>query len=77
MTQKPLYKYEHDGMTTVSPIKPAQDYTEMVRVIADEGMILQLADGTLTPCVDVETCEGITEIEDTEREVERDEIIRE
>ena len=69
MTNKPLYKYEHDGMTTVSPIKPACDYTEMVRVIADEGMILQLADGTLTPCVDVDTAEGIIEIEDTESEV--------
>ena len=62
MTVKTLYRYG----TTVSPNKPeGEDYTTLLRVIADEGYILQLPSGTLTNCIDCETSEGITEVADT------------
>ena len=40
MTIKTLYKYEREGgKITVSPIMPEdKPYTEMYRLIADEGM---------------------------------------
>lgn len=58
-----LYRYTRpDGGVTVSPIKPNVKYTEMVRLIADEGKIL--TDGTnTTTCTDVSSAEGWTEID--------------
>lgn len=58
-----LYRYTRpDGGVTVSPIKPNVKYTEMVRLIADEGKIL--TDGTnTTMCIDVSSAEGWTEID--------------
>lgn len=50
-----LYKYARaDGGTTVSPIKPDCEYTEMYRLIADEGKVL--TDGEITT-----TCTDTTE----------------
>jgi hypothetical protein len=58
-----LYKYTRpDGGTTVSPIKPDCDYTEMFRLVADEGMVLQNGD-IQTVCTDVETVEGWIEVD--------------
>ena len=53
-----LYKYyREDGGITVSPIKPDAEYTEMYRLIADEGKIL--TNGTdYTMCTDVEDPES-------------------
>lgn len=47
-----LYKYARaDGGMTVSPNKPDVEYTEMYRLIADEGKVL--TDGkTRTACTD-------------------------
>lgn len=58
-----LYRYTRpDGGVTVSPIKPNVEYTEMVRLIADEGKIL--TDGTnTTTCTDVSSAESWTEID--------------
>ena len=58
-----LYRYTRpDGGISVSPIKPNVEYTEMVRLIADEGKIL--TDGTnTTTCTDVSSAEGWTEID--------------
>ena len=58
-----LYRYmRHDGGISVSPIKPNVEYTEMVRLIADEGKAL--TDGTnTTMCIDVSSAEGWTEID--------------
>lgn len=58
-----LYRYTRpDGGISVSPIKPNIEYTEMVRLIADEGKIL--TDGTnTTTCIDVSSTEGWTEID--------------
>lgn len=63
MITKTLYRYTREnGGVTVSPNKPDCEYTEMYRLIADEGMILVNGD-VQTICVDVETAEGWTEIE--------------
>ena len=58
-----LYRYTRpDGGISVSPIKPNVEYTEMVRLIADEGKTL--TDGTNTTiCIDVSSAEGWTEID--------------
>lgn len=58
-----LYRYTRpDGGISVSPIKPNVEYTEMVRLIADEGKAL--TDGiNTTMCIDVSSAEGWTEID--------------
>lgn len=58
-----LYRYTRpDGGISVSPIKPNVEYTEMVRLIADEGKAL--TDGTnTTTCTDASSAEGWTEID--------------
>lgn len=47
-----LYRYVRpDGGITTSPVKPNGEYTEMYRLIADEGKAL--TDGvTITACTD-------------------------
>lgn len=58
-----LYRYtKPDGGISVSPIKPNVKYTEMVRLVADEGKAL--TDGiNTTMCIDVSSAEGWTEID--------------
>ena len=58
-----LYKYQReDGGVTVSPIKPDVEYAEMYRLVADESKAL--TNGIITtPCVDVESIEGWSEID--------------
>lgn len=64
-----LYKYtREDGGITVSPNKPDTEYTEMFRLVADEGKVLVNGDITTT-CTDVETVEGWEEIEGEEDEI--------
>ena len=64
MQIKALYKYKRaDGGTTVSPIKPDCEYTEMVRLIADEDKALTKDGEKLTPCVDTDTAEGWYEVD--------------
>ena len=61
-----LYKIKRGkGATTVTPIKPEGEYTEMYRLIADEGKILKktLEDKVLeTPCADADSTEGWEEV---------------
>lgn len=58
-----LYKYiRDDGGATVSLVKPNTEYAEMFRLIADEGK--ELINGDVrTPCIDVESTEGWSEID--------------
>lgn len=58
-----LYRFiRTDGGVSVSPIKPDVEYTEMFRLVADDGVIL--TDGeTETSCVDTDTPEKWTEVE--------------
>ena len=68
-----LYKYiRENGGVTVSPNKPNVEYTEMYRLVADEGKILTNGE-IVTSCVDVETIEGWNEIEATDEADEADE----
>jgi hypothetical protein len=65
-----LYKYtREDGGITVSPIKPDTEYTEMFRLVADEGKVLVNGDITTT-CTDVVSTEGWTEIEEEKEETD-------
>ena len=59
----PLYRYvREDGGTTVSPNKPEGEYTEMHRLIADEGKAL--TDGaTYCPCIDTDNVAGWREVD--------------
>ena len=54
----PLYRYTRpDGGVTVSPIKPDEPYTELCRLIADEGMAI--TNGVIiTDCIDVDSADG-------------------
>ena len=63
-----LYKYQReDGGVTVSPIKPDVEYTEMHRLVADEGKVLTNGE-TLTTYADVESVDGWSEIDAPEGE---------
>lgn len=67
-----LYRYEREpGKITVSPIKPNVEYTEMYRLIADEGKILTNGE-TETFCIDVHSTEGWAEIDAPEEETEEE-----
>ena len=70
MTIIPLYRYlRNDGGVTVSPIKPDGEYTELSRLIADDGFVL--TDGeNFTPCVDTENVEIWSEVEFTPEPLE-------
>ena len=62
----PLYRYTRpDGGTTDSTVKPDAEYTELFRLVADEGMAL--TDGnTTTSCTDTTDPSAWSEVEDTE-----------
>ena len=64
----PLYKYKRaDGGITVSPIKPECEYTEMYRLVADEGKAL--TDGeTITSCTDTTEVDKWQEVDAPEEE---------
>lgn len=60
-----LYKYSRtDGGVTVSPSIPDCEYTEMLRLIAEEGKVLTQNGIDTTPCEDVEVTDGWYEIDD-------------
>lgn len=60
-----LYKYNRTGGgVTVSPIKPDCEYTELVRLVADEGKVLTNDGDIITSCIDTETVDGWHEIDE-------------
>ena len=61
-----LYRFiRPDGGVSVSPAKPDAEYTELFRLVADEGMTL--TDGTnFTSCTDTDNPGAWSEVEDTE-----------
>ena len=66
MQKIPLYRYTRpDGGVTVSTVKPDTEYTEMTRLVADEGNALTNGN-TTTPCVDTDNPDVWAEVEDTE-----------
>jgi hypothetical protein len=59
-----LYKYERaDGGITVSPNKPDVAYTEMYRLVADEGKVLTNDGEHFTSCADVDSIDGWYEVD--------------
>lgn len=68
MEIKTLYKYERlNGGITVSPTIPVDtEYTEMFRLIADEGMLLTKDGENMTSCVDTDSADGWHEVEEPE-----------
>lgn len=72
-----LYKYEREaGKITVSLDKPNAEYTEMMRLVADEGKALTQDGENLTSCVDVDTADGWYEVDAPieEEPIEEEEI---
>lgn len=62
----PLYRYTRpDGGVTVSTVKPSGEYTELSRLVADEGYTLTNGE-TTTPCVDTDNPGVWSEVADTE-----------
>lgn len=69
MEIKTLYKYKRaGGGTTISPIKPDCEYTEMYRIIADEGKVVTKDGINVFSCTDVSSTEGWYEIDAPEEE---------
>ena len=70
MQIKPLYKYSRtDGGTTITSIQPDVAYTQLYRLVAEDGG--EITNGEITTtCIDVESYEGWydtnDEITDTE-----------
>lgn len=64
-----LYRYKReDGGITISPIKPDAEYTNMYRLVADDGKELVKDGENATICVDVESDNGWYEIDAIEEE---------
>lgn len=71
-----LYKYTRpEGGVTVSPVMPEGEYTEMVRLVADEGKLLTKDGENLTSCVDTETAEGWYEVEEPKEDLQNGEEV--
>ena len=71
-----LYKFiRPEGGVTVSPVKPEGDYTEMVRLVADEGKLLTKDGENLTSCVDTENSEGWYEVEEPKEDLQNGEEV--
>lgn len=57
-----LYRYiRPDGGVTVSTEKPECEYTELHRILADEGMLITNGE-TLTPCTDTDNLSAWSEV---------------
>lgn len=52
-----------DGGISTSPVKPEAEYTEMFRLVADDGKVLTRDGVNLTPCVDVVSVDGWYEMD--------------
>lgn len=65
MQIKTLYRTTRpDGGTRVSLDKPeGQDYTTLLRLVADEGKALTQDNKTFHSCIDVESSEGWSEVD--------------
>ena len=59
-----LYRYKRgDGGITVSPIKPDVEYTELVRLVADEGKSLTKDGENLYGVIDQDSADGWYEVD--------------
>lgn len=61
-----LYRFiRPDGGVTVSTVKPDSEYTELSRLVADDGMVLTNGE-TTTACTDTDNPGAWSEVPDTE-----------
>lgn len=61
----PLYHYKREnGGVTVSPIKPSCEYTEQLRLVADDDKMLTKDGCDLRGVVDVTSVDGWYEVEE-------------
>lgn len=68
-----LYRYNRsDGGVTVSTEKPEAEYTELFRLVADEGMTLTNGNA-VTTCVDTDDVTPWAEVEDLGEDYDQDE----
>lgn len=68
MTIETLYRYKRkSGKITVSPKKPECKFTEVYRLIADDGKILTNGEIT-TPMIDVDSTDCWVEIDEPKEE---------
>ena len=71
-----LYRFiRPEGGVTVSPVMPEGEYTEMVRLVADENKLLTKDGENLTSCVDTETSEGWYEVEEPKEDLQNGEEV--
>ena len=64
MEIRTLYRYEREhGKVTVSTEKPDVEYTEVYRIIADEGMVVTQDNVNLYSVIDTHNKDGWIEIE--------------
>lgn len=69
MKIKTLYRYEReDGGITVAPIEPECEYTEGMRLVADEGKALTKDGENLFSVIDVDSDEGWYEVDTPEED---------
>ena len=69
-----LYRYNRpDGGVTISPAKPNCEYTELFRLVANDGKVL--TDGlTITTCTDTSEPEKWQEVSEVTEETVLDEV---
>lgn len=59
-----IYRYSReDGGITTSPVKPDVEYTEMFRLVADDGKALTQDGEKFTSCADVASVDGWYEVD--------------
>lgn len=64
MTVKPLYRFKRaDGGYTDTPFKPDVEYTERVRIIADEGKVVTKDGENLYSVIDADGTYGFYEVD--------------
>ena len=64
MKIKALYRFKRaDGGITDSPRKPEGEYTERVRIIADEGKLVTRDGVKLYSVIDADSAEGFYEVD--------------
>lgn len=64
MEIKTLYRFKReDGGITVSPNKPEGEYTELVRLVADEGKVLTQDGERLFCVIDTDSADGWYEVD--------------
>lgn len=76
MTTKTIYRFEKDGSIFHSTIKPEGEYTEKIRLIADENKLLTEDNIDFYPVVtiDLDEVSNWSEVDEPEIEVPEEDL---